>query len=787
MAITPTTNNQQIAETKQRAFQSDVEVRVIQSNISGVSAPGSGTGGGGSTGDVVFPNVDFVATYETARGTAPGSGGVVNPPPASQISMQLTSPTNFNGATLSDLNALSNDLSVNGLMSVSGGGTEYIGLHSMDAGGGGWHDRHSVSNPTTLIDGPTVDGFNIGILTTSNSNDGLQYGGLSRATSLNETFTIKIRVGGVPGSDFTWANGARISLRMSDGSNLLIAHALNLNPSTTDANWVFENDPWINAAAVLVNKSHSSINNWQEVVFNWTNLAGHPTLLEPGIAGFIDLVAPQQYSIAIHGMQVVSGIFDKNWVAINNTSQTLGANTDFNLGGSLDTMLKGSASSLIIEIGPHQESIIYPAGHIVTHNSTQEDPVIDIDGMTSIVGPSGNKAVCGTGGFLGICRLGVTRDSTGYSLCMNGGNVKNVSSVLTFQNAIKLFKNKTGVIRSIEVWNSRITDQQLQAGTEVLGRTYPQLPTNVLNFISATQTFIDDFTTNTIRRRKSQYDPTIAPITYNPGLGFYNLTAQYDTIGNWMPRLPNFVNSAIGTGRDNVNSEYQEFLDPQYPGNFNPFDWGVQTASCLTITSMKTTSLTAAQQTLVENRFVNGQDTGTKYPYVSGCISSWGKFEQKFGYFEARIKMPAAADGSAASKIWPQFWFLPNDGGNRIEFDVVELIGNGALGHDSNTYHVNSYGVNLGGLMPTSHPYNLGNDFHTFGMLWTSTYIEMYRDGKMYSHYDIASTQNTNDLPAFPIFNIAVGGTAPGIPSATTDSSMPALMLIDYFRAFRLS
>ena len=64
----------------------------------------------------------------------------------------------------------------------------------------------------------------------------------------------------------------------------------------------------------------------------------------------------------------------------------------------------------------------------------------------------------------------------------------------------------------------------------------------------------------------------------------------------------------------------------------------------------------------VEHRdAVNTDRTGRKgrtQHFASGAFTSYDKFTQTYGYFEARIKMPK----SPGAGVWPAFWMLPDRG-----------------------------------------------------------------------------------------------------------------------------
>ncbi|MGH9641139.1 MAG: glycoside hydrolase family 16 protein, partial [Terriglobales bacterium] len=65
---------------------------------------------------------------------------------------------------------------------------------------------------------------------------------------------------------------------------------------------------------------------------------------------------------------------------------------------------------------------------------------------------------------------------------------------------------------------------------------------------------------------------------------------------------------------------------------------------------------------------------GTTWHYTSARLKTFGKFSQKYGRFEARIKIPAGQG------MWPAFWMLGDDIHDNHwpacgEIDIVENIG----------------------------------------------------------------------------------------------------------------
>jgi beta-glucanase (GH16 family) len=179
------------------------------------------------------------------------------------------------------------------------------------------------------------------------------------------------------------------------------------------------------------------------------------------------------------------------------------------------------------------------------------------------------------------------------------------------------------------------------------------------------------------------------------------------------------------------------------------------------------------------NPFAGDPRTGGK-PYLSGLITTEKSFTQTYGYFEARIAMPAGKG------LWPAFWLLPRprmEGGNAMnpgeqEIDVVEAIGEpGKIYHNVFTDDDGQKTSNLRG-------YQTNADLtrpHNYGVLVTHDEIVWYFDD-----HEVRRRPNTDfHAPTYMLLNLAIGGTWPGTPDSSTP--FPAVMTIDWVRAYRLN
>jgi len=170
--------------------------------------------------------------------------------------------------------------------------------------------------------------------------------------------------------------------------------------------------------------------------------------------------------------------------------------------------------------------------------------------------------------------------------------------------------------------------------------------------------------------------------------------------------------------------------------------------------------------------------------YTSARILTKGKFEQKYGRIEARIKMPWGKG------LWPAFWMVgansdvvswPQCG----EVDIMEYLGN-----NPTTVFGTVHGPGYSGANAVSKTYSLPNsrfdtDFHVFGIEWGENYINYYVDDVLYNQI---TPNNVNgewvfNQPFYIILNLAVGGNLPGSPNNQT--TFPQTMLVDYVRVYQ--
>jgi beta-glucanase (GH16 family) len=170
--------------------------------------------------------------------------------------------------------------------------------------------------------------------------------------------------------------------------------------------------------------------------------------------------------------------------------------------------------------------------------------------------------------------------------------------------------------------------------------------------------------------------------------------------------------------------------------------------------------------------------------YTSARIITKQKFEQQYGRFEARMRLPYGKG------MWPAFWMLGAD------IDVNEWPGAGEIdimeyrGQEPTIVHGSVHGPGYSGGEAITKSYQLTNDrfdtgFHVFGIEWGPEYINYYVDDVLYNQITPADVTGewVFDKPFFLLINLAVGGSFVGSPNAET--VFPQSMLIDYVRVYK--
>lgn len=255
----------------------------------------------------------------------------------------------------------------------------------------------------------------------------------------------------------------------------------------------------------------------------------------------------------------------------------------------------------------------------------------------------------------------------------------------------------------------------------------------------------------------------------------YLLTCDYDFRTMGMEQfLSTFDTQYIWPREQVINNEDQFYVDPLVHPHYSPFEL---TASGLRITASPTPHA-------LENYAMGVSDTGraliqarkeagmlqivtdeirekhfTYKPLVSGLITSRSfGHSQRYGYWEASLKLPNAAGA------WPAFWLLPThhswpEGVAKLpEIDIMEAVWDVIQAKYHTAVHSNVDGE--GGKMNSSTNtastgMDLVNEYHRYGVSKEPDFIVFFFDGKEVHR---VPTPDDHHDPVHILLNLATGG-----------------------------
>ena len=183
----------------------------------------------------------------------------------------------------------------------------------------------------------------------------------------------------------------------------------------------------------------------------------------------------------------------------------------------------------------------------------------------------------------------------------------------------------------------------------------------------------------------------------------------------------------------------------------------------------------------------NDDPKGAETDYATGFADTFGKWTQRYGYFEARIKLPAAPN------MFYAFWMMPDRGldkgpqwkradtGNKgMEFDILEGLSIwGRARHDFGC-HWDGYDKNHKSCgMFNAYAQPDAEGFITVGMLWTPGLIILYDNGVETARWESSRIAQVQEY--FILDNVTGGWETEGMD----DEKLPGDLVIDYVRAWQ--
>jgi beta-glucanase (GH16 family) len=157
--------------------------------------------------------------------------------------------------------------------------------------------------------------------------------------------------------------------------------------------------------------------------------------------------------------------------------------------------------------------------------------------------------------------------------------------------------------------------------------------------------------------------------------------------------------------------------------------------------------------------------------WYGALVDTKTTFTQRYGTFEARIRIPSGAG------LWPAFWSYISGGGTQAEIDTMEVCGGREPGGGS-ILHNTVYWSARDSLSNSTPTVDLTTDFHVYAVDWRPDHVTFLLDGRQ-----VWSFPAVSHIPAVPlpvILDLGVGGSFCGPPDASTPAR--SQMLVDWVR-----
>lgn len=338
---------------------------------------------------------------------------------------------------------------------------------------------------------------------------------------------------------------------------------------------------------------------------------------------------------------------------------------------------------------------------------------------------------------------------------------------------------------NIENANSANNDATVDVGNTDNSTT--DSPSNVDIFSRKLRSVLHGLNTVVVNRQAARIDPetrnypgaTNKPgytLTFSDEFNGYSLdTAKWNTQLRWDgeyngERYEYRIINGEAQFYVNIYSRDQQHLNNLVP-RYNPFQFnGERLAIRAQLNPLKSNDGNADHGSLLAML--------TQQDFLSGVISTYDKFVQKYGYFEARIKIPSQTGA------FPAFWLhhqrRENENTRKTEIDIMENLGH-APWFIYNSFHYfdnvsEGYSGDAKSLKPSPEGqiYNgtdFSLDYHTYAVEWKPGYIAWYIDDQKVSEL---SDGNIDHEELYLILNLAVGGNWTNYPTDSGGLGRPA-------------
>jgi beta-glucanase (GH16 family) len=185
--------------------------------------------------------------------------------------------------------------------------------------------------------------------------------------------------------------------------------------------------------------------------------------------------------------------------------------------------------------------------------------------------------------------------------------------------------------------------------------------------------------------------------------------------------------------------------------------------------------------------FHNDDPAQKQTDYATGFLDTYGKWVQRYGYFEARMKLPKAPG------LWPAFWLMPDrgeaegpqwkradTGRGAMEFDVMEFLSRWGQYRYNIAMHWDGYDKGHKQTGTTKIYFQPDKEgYITAGLLWLPGLAVFYANGQEVARLE---SPRVSSVQSDIMFTHVTGGWD---NNPIDDQQLPDDFLIDYLRVWQ--
>ena len=274
------------------------------------------------------------------------------------------------------------------------------------------------------------------------------------------------------------------------------------------------------------------------------------------------------------------------------------------------------------------------------------------------------------------------------------------------------------------------------------------------------------------------------------------LAAPPANLPAWLGKQPPVPQAEWKNWKLTFNENFDKPLDPKVWNVYTDNFWDKRTHFTKDNNIVKNGKMTLKYEKKTGFHCDDPNDTfgnNGQTDYACGHADTYGKWTQRYGYFEARMKLPTA------NGLWPAFWTSPDRGiaagpeqwkrasthNGGMEFDIMEHLSGWGPYRFNQAFHWDGYG-NEHKAVGSAWAYTDADkdDYITIGMLWLPGFAAYYQNGREMGRWE---DERVSDTQQMIFFYMVSGGWAntPLDDDELADPKINSDFTVDYFRVWQ--